>query len=192
MVPPGDTVLAYADGTVRSEISQGRIGTKLAAGTPGGTYLYDRYAYDSPLEKANMTAAEEQVIAYAKIPRASIAIPTITGGMYSPDFMYVVENSDGGKNINLVIETKDVEKESDLRGTEKAKLECAKAFLRRFVRMDIRFILKNSLETGRSFRLLMKLKKKNSKDWGTTLGVFALLVVLFVMATRKMHLLIAL
>ena len=58
--------------------------------------------------------------------------------------------------------------------------------------MDIRFILKNSLETGRSFRLLMKLKKKNSKDWGTTLGVFALLVVLFVMATRKMHLLIAL
>lgn len=63
-----------------------------------------------------------------KIPRASIAIPTITGGMYSPDFMYVVENPDGGKNINLVIETKDVEKESDLRGTEKAKLECAKAF----------------------------------------------------------------
>ena len=58
--------------------------------------------------------------------------------------------------------------------------------------MDIRFILKNSLETGRSFRLLMKLKKKNSKDCGTTLGVFALLVVLFVMATRKMHLLIAL
>ena len=38
----------------------------------------------------------------------------------------------------------------------------------------------------------MKLKKKNSKDWGTTLGVVALLAVLFVMATRKMHLLIAL
>ena len=36
----------------------------------------------------------------------------------------------------------------------------------------------------------MKLKKKNSKDWGTTLGVFALLVVLFVMATRKMHALV--
>lgn len=71
VVPPGDTVLAYADGTVRSEISQGRIGTKLAAGTPGGTYLYDRYAYDSPLEKANMTAAAEQVIA-SENPRASI------------------------------------------------------------------------------------------------------------------------
>lgn len=126
--PLGATALTYADGTVRSEISQGRIGTKLVQGTPSGKYLYDAYAYDSPLEKDNITADIEEVIVYGKIPRASIAIPTITGGMYSPDFMYVVKRTNGAKELNIVVETKDVEGKTDLRGTEKAKIGCAKVF----------------------------------------------------------------
>ncbi len=159
-VPTGDTALAYADGTVKSEISQGRIGTKLAAGMPGDTYLYDRYAYDSPLEKANMTAAAEEVIAYAKIPRASIAIPTITGGMYSPDFMYVVENPDAGKNINIVIETKDVEKETDLRGTEKAKLECAKVFFETLCAKGYQVHFKEQLGNRQIIQIIDEVKKE--------------------------------
>ena len=58
----------------------------------------------------------------------SIAIPTITGGMYSPDFMYVVKHKNGHKELNIIVETKDVENKTDLRGTEKAKIECAKVF----------------------------------------------------------------
>lgn len=126
--PLGATALTYADGTVRSEISQGRIGTKLVPGTPSDKYLYDAYAYDSPLEKDNITADIEEVIVYGKIPRSSIAIPTITGGMYSPDFMYVVKHSNGDKELNIIVETKDVENKTDLRGTEKAKIDCAKVF----------------------------------------------------------------
>lgn len=124
----GATALTYADGTVRSEISQGRIGTKIVPGTPSGKYLYDSYAYDSPLEKDNIIADIDEVIVYGKIPRASIAIPTITGGMYSPDFMYVVKHKNGHKELNIIVETKDVENKTDLRGTEKAKIECAKVF----------------------------------------------------------------
>ena len=126
--PLGATALTYADGTVRSEISQGRIGTKIVPGTPSGKYLYDSYAYDSPLEKDNIIADIDEVIVYGKIPRASIAIPTITGGMYSPDFMYVVKHKNGHKELNIIVETKDVENKTDLRGTEKAKIECAKVF----------------------------------------------------------------
>lgn len=126
--PLGATALTYADGTVRSEISQGRIGTKIVLGTPSDKYLYDSYAYDSPLEKDNITADIDEVIVYGKIPRASIAIPTITGGMYSPDFMYVVKHKNGHKELNIIVETKDVENKTDLRGTEKAKIECAKVF----------------------------------------------------------------
>lgn len=126
--PLGATALTYADGTVRREISQGRIGTKIIPGTPSAKYLYDSYAYDSPLEKDNITADIQEVVVYGKIPRSSIAIPTITGGMYSPDFMYVVKRADGGKELNIVVETKDVEGKADLRGTEKAKIECAKVF----------------------------------------------------------------
>lgn len=58
----------------------------------------------------------------------SIAIPTIAGGMYSPDFMYVVKRADGGKELNIVVETKDVEGKTELRGTEKVKIECAEIF----------------------------------------------------------------
>lgn len=126
--PLGASALTYPDGKVRNEIAQGRIGTKLVPGTPSKKYLYDAYAYDSPLEKDNITTDIEEVVVYGKIPRSSIAIPTITGGMYSPDFMYVVKHANGGKELNIVVETKDVENKSDLRGTEKAKIECAKVF----------------------------------------------------------------
>lgn len=126
--PLGATALTYSDGTVRSEISQGRIGTKIVPGTPSDKYLYDSYTYDSPLEKDNITADIDEIIVYGKIPRSSIAIPTITGGMYSPDFMYVVKHTNGDKELNIVVETKDVENKTDLRGTEKAKIECAKVF----------------------------------------------------------------
>lgn len=126
--PCGATALTCADGTPREEIAQGRIGTKMVPGTPGSRYLYDAFAYDSPLEKDNITADIEEVVVYGKIPRNSVAIPTITGGMYSPDFMYVVKKASGEKELNLVVETKDVEGREVLRGTEAARIECARVF----------------------------------------------------------------
>ncbi len=128
----GATALTYADGTPREEIAQGRIGTKIVEGEPVEKYLYDTIAYDSPLEKNNITeqipSDVAEVIVYGKIPRSSIAIPTITGGTYSPDFMYVVRKNNGQKELNIIVETKDVENRSTLRKTEGAKIECAKIF----------------------------------------------------------------
>ena len=126
--PLGATALTYADGSVRSEVAQGRIGTKIMPGTPSAKYLYDAYAYDSPLERDNIMADIEEVIVYGKIPRASIAIPTIAGSMYSPDFMYVVKHSNGEKELNIIVETKDVEGKTDLRSEEQVKIDCAKVF----------------------------------------------------------------
>ena len=126
--PCGATALTYADGTPRTDIAQGRIGTKIIPGTPSAKYLYDVYAYDSPLEKDNITANIEEVVVFGKIPRSSIAIPTITGEMYSPDFMYIVKRKSGEKELNIVVETKDVEGKSSLRPIENAKIECARVF----------------------------------------------------------------
>lgn len=123
-----ETSLSYADGTPKSEIAQGRIGTKIVEGTPSDKYLYDTYAYDSPLEKQNITSDIEAVTVYGKIPRRSIAIPTITGETYSPDFMYVVKRASGEKELNIIVETKDVENKSELRGTEGVKIQCAELF----------------------------------------------------------------
>lgn len=126
--PLAATALTYADRTPRAEIAQGRIGTKIIPGTPSSKYLYDTYAYDSPLEKDNITSDIEAVTVYGKIPRNSIAIPTITGTTYSPDFMYIVKHADGSKELNIIVETKDVENKAELRGTEEAKIDCAKVF----------------------------------------------------------------
>ena len=126
--PCGATALSYPDGTPREEIAQGRIGTKIVPGIPSEKYLYDTYAFDSPLEKTNITTDVEEVVVYGKIPRSSIAIPTITGGMYSPDFMYVVRKANGEKELNIVVETKDVEDKSVLRDFEQAKINCAEVF----------------------------------------------------------------
>lgn len=44
-------------------------------------------------------------------------------GTYSPDFMYVVKKSDGSKELNIIVETKDVESVSSLREDEQLKLD---------------------------------------------------------------------
>lgn len=128
-MPCGETVLSYKTGEAKSEVAQGRIGTKIVPGTPSSKYLYDVYAYDSQLEKENMTSSDiEEVVVYGKIPSSSIAIPTIAGGTYSPDFMYVVKKANGIKELNVIVETKGVENLSELKGTEKMKINCAKIF----------------------------------------------------------------
>ncbi len=128
-LPIKATALTFSDGTPKAEITLGVIGTKFIDGTPSVKYLYDIYAFDSPLEKENlMVDGIDEIIVYGKIPKSSIAIPTITGQSYSPDFMYVVKKNNGEKILNVIVETKDVENQSSLRGIEQAKIECAKVF----------------------------------------------------------------
>lgn len=133
----GATALTYADGSVRDEIAQGRIGVKMKGGDAAEKYLYDAKAYDSPLELEDIESDIDgglseiaEVVVYGKIPRSSIAIPTIAGGTYSPDFMYVVKKANGDKELNIVVETKDVENKSTLRGVEAAKIKCAEIFFK--------------------------------------------------------------
>ena len=133
----GATALTYADGSVRDEIAQGRIGVKMKRGDAAEKYLYDAKAYDSPLELEDIESDIDgglseiaEVVVYGKIPRSSIAIPTIAGGTYSPDFMYVVKKANGDKELNIVVETKDVENKSTLRGVEAAKIKCAEIFFK--------------------------------------------------------------
>ena len=123
------TSLTKPDGTLREEIVQGSIGVHIdKSATVSAKYLYENLTYDSPLERTNILAEPESVVVYGKIPRKSIAIPTIGDSSYSPDFMYVVKKQNGDKELNLVIETKDVENKTALRGEEKVKIGCAERF----------------------------------------------------------------
>lgn len=135
------TALSHADGSPVKAIAAGRIGTKIDQGNAPEKYLYDIIAYDSPLERKNILTAIDEIVVYGKIPRHSIAIPTIAGGTYSPDFMYVVKKKDGTKELNVIVETKDVASEKDLRDIEKIKIGCAEEFFAQMQRegFNIRF-----------------------------------------------------
>ncbi len=124
------TALTNKDGQPKKTITQGRIGTKLIPGEPAEKYLYDVMVYDSDLEKDNIKSEIDEVVVFGKIPRNSIRIPTIDGGTYSPDFMYVVKNKDGSRELNIIIETKDVKSKNQLRYIEDQKIECAKVFFK--------------------------------------------------------------
>jgi len=103
-------------------------------GTRARSIVYDAKAYDSDLELEDIGCDSvsvpevDSVTVYGKIPTKSVAIPTIMGGTYSPDFMYVVKRKGGKSELNVVIEVKDVEKESDLHKSEEMKIKCAEVF----------------------------------------------------------------
>ena len=133
-VPVVKTELTNADGSVVADVAQGRIGRHLAEGDTSAKYLYDAKAYDSDLELEDICCDSvcvpevDSVTVYGKIPTKSVAIPTIMGGTYSPDFMYVVKRKGGKSELNVVIEVKDVEKDADLHKSEAMKIKCAEVF----------------------------------------------------------------
>ena len=68
--------------------------------------------------------AADEVCVYAKLPR-TLKIPTPVGH-YAPDWAIAFHDDMGVKHIFFVAETKGSLLSMDLKGTEKAKIECAK------------------------------------------------------------------
>lgn len=129
------TAFTNADGSLKEEVLQWTIGKNVLSAEPSKKYLYDKVIFDSPLEKENIMNEVEHVIVYGKIPQKSICIPNITNDLYSPDFMYVVKRADGKKELNIVIETKDVPNDEAKRTVEDAKINNAILFFQQ-LKMD--------------------------------------------------------
>lgn len=132
-VTTNETALTDFNGNPLDVVVQGNVGTKLAKNIKvPDKFLYDSLVYDSQLEldtlKQGGISNLSEIKVFGKIPRKSLRIPTLFGGTTSPDFMFVLEDKHGRKAVNLVLESKDYEDETNLRGAEKAKIEAARAF----------------------------------------------------------------
>ena len=123
-------------------------------------YLYDTKAYDSPLELENINAAINEVIVYGKIPRSSIAIPTITGETYNPDFMHVVKKDNGEKELNIVVETKDVENKSSISDVGKAKIKCAEVFFKNLSAQGYKVYFRTQLNNKKMLHIVKEVLQK--------------------------------
>ncbi|OOC26155.1 DEAD/DEAH box helicase [Helicobacter pylori] len=88
--------------------------------------LYENFMkVDSGIEKDTIEESNDtKIIVFGKLPK--VKIPIGLNQTYSPDFGYVVENND--KKVLLVVETKGVDKKSELRPEEKRKISTAKKF----------------------------------------------------------------
>lgn len=128
--PIGATALTQADGVPLESIVQGNIGVLRDDGAKvPDKFLYDAFVYDVPKERATIRdSGLDEVVVFGKIPRRSIRVPLYFGGTTSPDFMYVLKRGDGKLSLNFVVETKDVEKDSDMRESEQLRMKAAKRF----------------------------------------------------------------
>ncbi|GAA7518570.1 type III restriction-modification system endonuclease [Helicobacter pylori] len=115
-------------GEIREFLDGGLVGDKYEIKNSNAQEkcLYENFMQvESEIEKDTIEESNDtKIIVFGKLPR--VKIPVGLNQTYSPDFGYVVENND--KKVLLVVETKGVENENELRDEEKRKISTAKKF----------------------------------------------------------------
>lgn len=161
--PLGATALTDANGEPLKDVVQGNVGIfrETDAVVPE-KFLYDTFVYDSPKERDTIRdSVQDAVVVYGKIPRRSIKVPLYFGGTTSPDFMYVLKSSDGKMSLNFIVETKDVDKKSDLRGTEEKRIAAAEYFFKEMSDANINVCFSSQLKRDDIDNLIRRVIDQN-------------------------------
>ncbi|MFP6192707.1 DEAD/DEAH box helicase family protein [Helicobacter pylori] len=122
--------------------------------------LYENFMQvDSEIEKDTIEESNDtKIIVFGKLPR--VKIPVGLNQTYSPDFGYVVENND--KKMLLVVETKGVDKKSELRPEEERKISTAKKFFEALKKQGVNIEYKTKLNNKQLSALINEVL--NRKD----------------------------
>ncbi|PDX35095.1 DEAD/DEAH box helicase [Helicobacter pylori] len=122
--------------------------------------LYENFMQvDSKIEKDTIEESNyTKIIVFGKLPR--VKIPIGLNQTYSPDFGYVVENND--KKVLLVVETKGVDKKSELRPEEERKISTAKKFFEALKKQGVNIEYKTKLNNDQLSALINEVL--NRKD----------------------------
>ncbi|WRD18477.1 type III restriction-modification system endonuclease [Helicobacter pylori] len=122
--------------------------------------LYENFMQvDSEIEKGTIEESNDtKIIVFGKLPR--VKIPVGLNQTYSPDFGYVVENND--KKVLLVVETKGVEHENELRDEEKRKISTAKKFFEALKKQGVNIEYKTKMKKDQLSALINEIL--NRKD----------------------------
>ncbi|QQW89987.1 type III restriction-modification system endonuclease [Helicobacter pylori] len=122
--------------------------------------LYENFMQvESDIEKDTIEESNDtKIIVFGKLPK--VKIPIGLNQTYSPDFGYVVENND--KKVLLVVETKGVENESELREEEKRKISTAKKFFEALKKQGVNIEYKTKIKKDQLSALINEVL--NRKD----------------------------
>ncbi|WP_101022406.1 type III restriction-modification system endonuclease [Helicobacter pylori] len=122
--------------------------------------LYENFMQvESEIEKDTIEESNDtKIIVFGKLPR--VKIPAGLNQTYSPDFGYVVENND--KKVLLVVETKGVEHENELREEERRKISTAKKFFEALKKQGVNIEYKTKMNKDQLSALINEVL--NRKD----------------------------
>nr|WP_232255721.1 type III restriction-modification system endonuclease [Helicobacter pylori] len=122
--------------------------------------LYENFMQvESEIEKDTIEESNDtKIIVFGKLPR--VKIPVGLNQTYSPDFGYVVGNND--KKVLLVVETKGVEHENELRDEEKRKISTAKKFFEALKKQGVNIEYKTKMKKDQLSALINEVL--NRKD----------------------------
>ncbi len=122
--------------------------------------LYENFMQvESEIEKDTIEESNDtKIIVFGKLPR--VKIPVGLNQTYSPDFGYVVENND--KKVLLVVETKGVDKKSELRHEEERKISTAKKFFEALKKQGVNIEYKTKMKKDQLSALINEVL--NRKD----------------------------
>ncbi|RVY64203.1 DEAD/DEAH box helicase [Helicobacter pylori] len=122
--------------------------------------LYENFMQvDSEIEKDTIEESNDtKIIVFGKLPK--VKIPIGLNQTYSPDFGYVVGNND--KKVLLVVETKGVDRESQLRPEEERKISTAKKFFEALKKQGVNIEYKTKLNNDQLSALINEVL--NRKD----------------------------
>ncbi|MGN8491952.1 DEAD/DEAH box helicase family protein [Helicobacter pylori] len=122
--------------------------------------LYENFMQvESEIEKDTIEESNDtKIIVFGKLPR--VKIPVGLNQTYSPDFGYVVENND--KKVLLVVETKGVDKKSELRPEEERKISTAKKFFEALKKQGVNIEYKTKMKKDQLSALINEIL--NRKD----------------------------
>ncbi len=122
--------------------------------------LYENFMQvDSEIEKDTIEESNDtKIIVFGKLPR--VKIPIGLNQTYSPDFGYVIENND--KKVLLVVETKGVENENELREEENRKISTAKKFFEALKKQGVNIEYKTKIKKDQLSALINEVL--NRKD----------------------------
>ncbi len=122
--------------------------------------LYENFMQvDSEIEKDTIEESNDtKIIVFGKLPK--VKIPVGLNQTYSPDFGYVVENND--KKVLLVVETKGVEHENELREEERRKISTAKKFFEALKKQGVNIEYKTKMNKDQLSALINEIL--NRKD----------------------------
>ncbi|WP_100980114.1 type III restriction-modification system endonuclease [Helicobacter pylori] len=149
-------------GEIREFLDGGLVGDKyeIKNSSAREKCLYENFMQvESEIEKDTIEESNDtKIIVFGKLPR--VKIPVGLNQTYSPDFGYVVENND--KKVLLVVETKGVENENELRDEEKRKISTAKKFFEALKKQGVNIEYKTKMNKDQLSALINEVL--NRKD----------------------------